>query len=262
MSHQTTTERLKAIQRRLGVDDDGILGPETLSRIESVLDEAIGPPETLPDHSLVVSRRGLDQLVAFEISSEAYYRRRLSRPIWPGGESGVTIGIGYDLGYSPRTEIGKDWKGKISDEELEDLMGVAGIRREPARAALASVEHVTIPLQSAKDVFYTSTLPKYARLTRKAYPGVEELPADAQAMLLSLVYNRGTRMSGSSRREMKEIQPLVEGKDLDGIAEQITSMKRLWDEAKLRGLHLRRDKEAQIIAEAREEYEPSELIMV
>jgi hypothetical protein len=69
-------------------------------------------------------------------------------------------------------------------------------------------------------------------------------------------------MSGSSRREMKEIQPLVEGKDLGGIAEQITSMKRLWDESKLRGLHLRRDKEAQIMAEAREEYEPSELIMV
>jgi hypothetical protein len=56
MAKQTTTERLKAIQRRLGVEDDGILGPVTLSRIDSILDEVLGPAETEPEHSLVVSR--------------------------------------------------------------------------------------------------------------------------------------------------------------------------------------------------------------
>jgi hypothetical protein len=173
MSHETTTDRLKAIQRRLGVDDDGILGPDTLSRIESVLDDAVGPPETVPEHSLVVSRRGLDQLVAFEISSEAYYRGRLSRPTWPGGESGITIGIGYDLGYNRKPQVRNDWKGRVSDEELDGLVGVAGLKREAASDAVASLRHIRIPLQAAKDVFYTSTLPRYARLTRRAYPGVE-----------------------------------------------------------------------------------------
>jgi hypothetical protein len=70
MAKHTTTERLKAIQRRLGLEDDGILGPVTLSRIESILDEAIGPAEIEPEHSLVVSRRALEQIMQFEISSE------------------------------------------------------------------------------------------------------------------------------------------------------------------------------------------------
>lgn len=262
MAKQTTTERLKAIQRRLGVEDDGILGPVTLSRIESILDEVLGPAETEPEHNLVVSRRGLEQIVQFEISSEDYYRRRLSRPIWPKGESGITIGIGYDLGYNPKAQIRNDWKGRISDENLDKLVEVAGLKGESAHDALPSVQHIKVSLEAAKEVFYTSALPKYAKLTRNAYPGVEDLPADAQAMLLSLIFNSGTRMSESRRREMKAIQPLVIAKDLNGIAEQLLSMKRIWDKSVLPGLHVRRDKEAQMIADARVDYDPSELFMV
>ena len=262
MATRTTKERLQAIQRRLGLEDDGILGPVTLSRIEGLLDEALGPAGEEPEHSLEVSRKGLEQIVQFEISSEAYYRRRLSRPIWPKGESGITIGIGYDLGYTPKDQIGKDWKGKIADFDLDELVEVGGLKGDAAQKALPFVEHIRVPLEEAKEVFYTSTLPGYAGLTQNAYPGVEALPADAQTMLLSVVFNRGTRMSGRSRREMKAIQPLVAAKDLDGIAEQIRAMKRLWDEAVLPGLHVRRDKEAEMVAHARVDYEPSELCRV
>lgn len=262
MATSTTKERLKAIQKRLGVEDDGILGPVTLSRVEALLDEALGLPEEGHEHSLVVSRKGLEQILQFEISSEGYYRRRLSQPIWPKGESGITIGIGYDLGYTSKNEIRKDWRGKVADLDLDALVKVGGLKGDAARKALLLVEHITIPLQAAKEVFYTSTLPKYAGLTRKAYPGVEDLPADAQAMLLSLVFNRGTRMSGSARREMKAIKPLVAAKNLDGIAEQVRSMKRLWDVDVLPGFHVRRDKEANMVAHARADYESSELCRV
>ena len=61
---------------------------------------------------------------------------------------------------------------------------------------------------------------------------------------------------------MKAIEPMVIAKDLKGIAEQIRSMKRLWDKEKLRGLHDRRDKEAQIIEEATIEPDTSELFKV
>jgi len=262
MATGTTKERFKAIQRRLEVEDDGILGPVTLSRLEALLDEVLGPAGEDPEHSLVVSRKGLEQIVQFEISSEAYYRRRLSRPIWPKGESGITIGIGYDLGYTSKDEIGKDWRGKIADFDLDELVHVGGLKGDAAQKALLLVEHIRIPLEAAKEVFYISTLPKYASLTKNAYPGVEDLPADTQAMVLSLVFNRGTRMSGSRRREMKAIQPLVAAKDLDGIAEQIRSMKRLWDVNLLPGLHVRRDKEAEMVADAGVDYEPSELCRV
>ena len=81
-------------------------------------------------------------------------------------------------------------------------------------------------------------------------------------MLLSLVFNRGAKMSGNKRREMKVIQPLVLDKNLNGIAEQILSMKRLWNKSELPGLHTRRDKEAQMIANARTDYHSSELISI
>lgn len=262
MTAGTTKERFKAVQRRLGVNDDGILGPVTLSRIEALLDGAFGPSRENPQHSLVVSRKGLAQIVQFEISSEANYRRRLSRPLWPKGASGITIGIGYDLGYTPKDEISDDWRGKIADFDLDELVEVGGLKGEAAERALPLVEHIRIPMEAAKDVFYTSTLPKYAGLTRNAYPGVEDLPADAQAMVLSLVFNRGTSMAGSGRREMKALQPLVAAQDLNGIAEEIRAMKRLWDPAILRGLHVRRDKEAEMVAHARMEYEPAELCRV
>ncbi len=255
MSKKNTTDRLKAIQRRLGIDDDGLLGPTTLSKIESLLDQIHGADVTEPEHSLKVSPKGLEQIIQFEISSDAYYKRSLSHPIWPKGQSGITIGIGYDLGYNSSAQIKKEWQGEIPDADLDHLQDVATLKGDSAQNALVSVADIRIPLDAAKKVFYTATLPKYAQMTQKAYPGVETLPADAQTMLLSLVYNRGARMSGSSRREMKAIQSLVAAGDLAGIAEQIRSMKRLWDNNVLPGLHVRRDKEAEMIATARQDAE-------
>ncbi|RLL53659.1 hypothetical protein D8Y20_04350 [Mariprofundus sp. EBB-1] len=262
MTSKKTTERLKAIQRRFGIDDDGMLGPDTLTRIESLLDASLGIEKADQAYSLTCSRKGLEQIVFFEISSQAYYRRFLSHPTWPKGRSGITIGIGYDLGYQNKTQIKKDWQGKITDVELDKLIDVAGLKGESAHVALSSVKSVTVPLAVASDVHCSATLPKYAEKTKKAYPGVELLPADAQSMLLSLVFNRGIKMTGASRREMKAIQTLVVEKDLNGIAHQITLMKRLWDKDKLSGLHIRRDKEADTIVHARTEYDPNELINV
>ena len=88
------------------------------------------------------------------------------------------------------------------------------------------------------------------------------MPADAQAMLLSLVFNRGAKMSGTRRKEMKAIQPLVIQKDLDGIARQIRSMKRLWDVSLLPGLYARRDEEARMITGTDRAYDPSEFVLV
>ena len=255
-------DRLKTIQRRLGVEADGIFGVDTMSRIEDLLDSAgISKPDT-PVHTLTISRAGLDELISSEISSRAYYKRKLQHPVWPGGQSGITIGIGYDIGQQKRAQFSKDWSSYIQEPELSRLSASAGISGEAARLLLANINDIVISLDSASAVFYTSTLPRYAKKTLKAYPGVELLPADAQAALLSLVYNRGTRMSGSSRTEMKAIKTLVATKDLQGIADQIRAMKRLWDPAKLAGLHTRRDNEAKLVENAGRSYANNELLYV
>lgn len=254
-------ERLKAIQRVLGAEADGLLGPETLSRIEQLINRSTRL-EIEVAASLQVSLVGIDALIRYEISSDAYYRRRLSRPVWPGGHSGVTIGIGYDLGYNTAARIKRDWQGLVADSSLALLLRAAGIRGETARSHLRRLRSVAVPLGAAKQVFHQSTLPETARSTRRAYPGVEQLPADAQAVLLSLVYNRGTRMSGSRRREMKEIRYRVADGDLPGIAGELRSMKRLWDKRRLAGLHKRRDAEADMVLAARRRYTKDELVFL
>ncbi len=256
MTIMTIKERIRRIQRHLGVEDDGLIGPVTLSKIEEAL--GIGSEWA----NLIVSQRGLEMLVSFEISSDSHYRRKLSAPYWPGGISGVTIGIGYDLGYNTAKQIEKEWKGKISDATLQELKGVAGVKGIDARDAAARLRRlgVTVPLETAKTVFFRSTLPRYAKLTRDAYPGVEMLPYDAQAALLSLVYNRGASKSGSRRREMKAIEALVRDKSLSKIAEQIRSMKRLWIDRGLPGLLKRREMEATLVENAEREYRIEELV--
>ena len=251
--------RIKRIQRHLKTAADGIIGPETLTKIE----KAIGLSND--DFNLKVSIKGLKKILQFEVGSKANYTRNLTRPSWPGGRSGVTIGIGYDLGYQSKKKIEKDWKGLVADRTLEKLIVASGKKGKTAaekEVARLKRAHVSIPIKAAEEVFYNRTLPQYAKMTRKAYPGIENLPADAQAMLLSLVYNRGAKMSGSRRREMKAIKPLVINKDLAGIAKQIVAMKRLWVNKGLVGLLKRRDAEARLIKKSAHRYAAKEIVLL
>ncbi len=252
----TVRERIMHLQTFLHLEADGVIGPDTLTAIE----QRILPPQSSKGTVLHVSRKGIKQLVQFEISSEGYYRKFLQSPTWPGGASGITIGIGYDLGYCSTAECSKAWSGKISDADLARLTQVTRLKGDTAQEALPSVADIKVPLSAANEVFYLSTLPQYAEDTAKTYPGVELLFADAQTALLSLVYNRGTRLSGSHRVEMKAIQPLVTAQDYPGIAAQIRKMKRLWIGKGLDGLLARRDAEAQLCLEAARVYPPDELI--
>jgi len=245
----------------LDLDQDGIIGPATLTALERVVFGS-NDARAHEGFSVIASRVGLSSLIRFEISTPAYYRRNLTSPVWPGGESGITIGIGYDLGYSSVAQIRRDWRGVIPDKKLNLILGVAGLKGKPARSALWRVRSVSIALEQAQAVFYRSTLPVYAKRTRRVYAGIEKLPADAQSMLLSLVYNRGVRTSGSRRREMKNIKRLVENGDLDGIAAEVRSMTRLWDESELPGLHKRRKDEASMINKSMRSYDWPELIFI
>jgi hypothetical protein len=250
--------RLRRIQTALGVQVDGVLGPETLSALEARLDIAPKPSTW----SLECSRRTLDEIVRFEVSSPAYYAKKLQRPIWPGEQSGVTIGIGYDLGVTSRPQITADWAAHLDESDLDLLLVAQGVTGGSARQIAKSLSSVVIPFDMACTVFYQSTLPLYARRTRSTYPGTESLPADAQGMLLSLVYNRGTKLTGPTRTEMAKIKQLVPGgtANLDAIADQVESMVRLWPKSK--GLRDRRMREAQITRAADHKYDPDEIVRV
>lgn len=260
--------RLKIIQRHLGVEADGILGNQTLSALEARLFSPVlttSAPIVATTTLLLpmtLSTTGIAQLVQHEISSESYYQAKLAHPTWPGGESGVTIGIGYDLGYCSVEQFERDWQTLLSPANLTKLTSVCGIKASAAKAAVSALGNITIPLTAAKQVFTQGSLPLYAKKTQQLYPGIEQLAADAQTALVSLVYNRGTSIKGDTRREMAVIQPLVLQQNYAAIAEQISNMKRLWQDKGLDGLLKRRDDEAKLVAQAERNYRADELVII
>jgi len=252
------TSRLERIQQALGVEADGVLGPETLTALETRLQIRASKRAV----SLECSRLSLDLILKFEVGSRTRYEKEFQRPVWPGASSGVTIGIGYDLGLTSKADIIADWRPWLSEPQLAALAAVQGVCGAAARQLAQGVRHVLIPLEAAEQVFHTRTLPAFAALTRSRFAGVEKLPPDAQGMLLSLVYNRGASLKGPRRREMAQIAALLRRPDpkLDDIADQLESMKRLWPDYK--GLRDRRQREADVIRAADRTYAVDELVRV
>jgi len=177
---------------------------------------------------------------------EAYYRKFLQHPTWPGCQSGVTIAIGYDLGFTPRAIFTEDWAGldETTRDRLGATIGVQGVR---AKARAAEVRDIVIPWEQALEVFKRRTIPRYVAQTRAAFPGVGALPWDAMGALVSLVFNRGPGMDGDRRREMRDIREAVQDNDIPAIARHIRKMKRLWTGRGLDGLLARREAEAALV---------------
>ena len=179
MAKFDTKERIKRIQFYLGVPGDGVIGPTTLTALENRLFDKQEQETAVEGVSLTLSRKGLQQIVHHEISSASYYRKFLSHPTWPGGGSGITIGIGYDLGYNSGRQTRKDWSRNLSEIDLERLVSVCGLRGDGARQVLKNVQSIPIPLEAAQRVFYESTLSRYAADTARVYKGVEDLHPNA-----------------------------------------------------------------------------------
>lgn len=166
---------------------------------------------------------------------------------WPGGSSGITIGIGYDLGYVTVDQFESDWNGHVSSPSLERLRTAIGIIGLNARNRAPHFSDIRINRPDAEEVFSERTLPLCRFRASQAFPGLDQLPNDAQGALVSLVFNRGTSMNGDRRREMRAIRDAVPRGDLREIAAQLRSMKRLWIGKGLDGLLARREAEAALV---------------
>jgi GH24 family phage-related lysozyme (muramidase) len=84
-------------------------------------------------------------------------------------------------------------------------------------------------------------------MTKAIYPEIDSLNEDTRGALVSMVYNRGNKIEGDSRKEMRTIIDLVAKQDYEGIADQIERSKRLWENKGLDGLVKRREEEADLI---------------
>lgn len=199
----------------------------------------------------MISRKAAEMIIQFEIGSKNYYDRILQRPTWPKGKSGITVGVGYDLGYTTEKQFLLDWSGRINLNFLNALRPVVGLKGEQAKGMLrGEILNVKIPYTVAYEVFVKSSLPRYYAMTKAIYPELDSLNEDTRGALVSMVYNRGNKIEGDTRKEMKAIVGLVAKADYEGIAEEIEKSKRLWEGLKLEGLVTRREAEADLIRDS------------
>jgi hypothetical protein len=259
-------DHLHEIQRFLGFkgkDVDGDFGIGTLSRLEKIFDTTV--PNLPAGTTMIISKKGLEKIVEWEVSGKAAYNAKYKNPIWPEGASGVTIGIGYDLGYYSAKKVAEDFKD-LPQKDLDKLVGVVGLTGIKAKNALTpAIKAIIVPWDVAYKVYCSNSVPEYAKKAKGIYPEVSLLPPEAQAAILSLVYNRGTsftKPSVESRVEMKNLVQLIKDKNLKGMAAEFRKMKRLWPNANQRGLVIRRDAEALMIEKATWVMDPVEYIFV
>jgi len=241
---------------------DGDYGNGTRDAIEHVR-ETLGQPgpadevddgfqtavANAPDPFPALTAAGATFVARAEVSDATSYRRKYQVPVWPPKPSGITIGIGYDCAFVTPGELRADWSRVLPADVVERLVTVCG--KEGSDGLLGQVKDVVVPLNAAMNVFTRRTLALFLERTRQIYPQVDKLTPWQRTALVSLVYNRGPRLSDhdpvrQERREMRAIRDLLATGRLDEVPGQFEAMTRLWDPVKVAGLITRRRNEAKL----------------
>lgn len=198
----------------------------------------------------LISDAARDLIVAEEVSSKATYEARYQHPEWPGGASGITIGIGYDVGAGVKSsgQLRADWGNRIPDRMIETLVPCIGVTGGRAQEMLGSVQSVTVPWAAAIGVFDAVDVPRWYSTCKSTLPNFETLSLDCKGVLLSLAYNRGASFDKDGDRyiEMRAIKAHMATKAFHLIPAELRSMRRLWTSQSNRGVSLRREHEARL----------------
>lgn len=195
----------------------------------------------------MISQKAIDLIVMSEVSSRDYYDKVLHHPEWPGGVSGVTVGIGYDLGYCTVDKLRADWDGKLPDGMISIMERCVGVTGSSAQNLLPSVKsQIDVPWDAAMAVFLQRDIPQWTDTVIKHIPAAQNLSPDSLGALVSLAYNRGASFDnqGQRYREMRDIKAHIQAGELAKVPDDFRAMKRLWPN--MRGLRIRRDAEAQL----------------
>jgi hypothetical protein len=194
----------------------------------------------------MISKAATDLMIKYCVVGRSVYEKRYQKPYLTSDDKGVIIGISYDLGSVTEKQFFSDWDG-LNLNFLHALRKVVGIKGEAVKTMLrGEILQVRIPYNFAYDVFVNKSLPKYYALTKSIYPDIDTLNEDTRGALVSMIYNRGNKLDGDRRKEMRAIVDLVAKADYEGIADQIERSKRLWENG-LDGLVKRREEEADLI---------------
>lgn len=188
----------------------------------------------------------IQKIVEWETGGPRYYNRYLTTPLNPVNDfSGLTVGVGYDLGYYSADQIKSDWKGYISEEDIDKLASVSGLKGREASGRHRGVVGVSISYDVALAQFTKVTLPTWLMKAYKLWPNFDALNDRQKTALVSLTFNRGTSLAGSTRSEMKEVYDNLERGNTRPVAGLIKQMAL---RSPLKGVQLRRKQEGELFA--------------
>ena len=206
-----------------------------------------------------ISKTAVDLIVRFETGGKPYYERVVKgRPVWPGFQSGITIGCGYDLGYHKLADLQAEWGSRLPKADIDRLAKVIGFRTtEPgrplkviqAKALAQSLSDIVVPWDVAIEQFDKAKFPAFIKELYRALDNLDRLHPHCQGALLSLVFNRGAQFATAGERyaEMRMIGELMRdgsSKSLWTIPAQMRAMKRIWGDKS--ALAERREAEAKL----------------
>ena len=190
---------------------------------------ALTPPIPQEAVDLILEQEGIDQPA-----------------LVPPGDSGVSIGYGYDLGWEQH--FVRDWSGVIPDAWIKALSAAIGLRGRAARGVAARFRAIRITSGQAHRVFCARTLPQEMASMQAAMPGIDMAPPLIQGAVLSCGYNRGWGMKDEpgqkSRSGMRKIRDAVASRRWNDIPGYLREMAGLWPVGN--GVHSRRLAEAKL----------------
>ena len=194
-----------------------------------------------------ISDDAFDLIVEFEVSSQQVYTRKYRSAVWPGGASGVTIGIGYDVGYTTAAQLDDDFGDLLPQTTIAALgraIDVTGDAAQQVARSLAGI--VDVAWDVAIRVHRERVLPRWIGLVERSLANTADLDDPSLGALVSLTYNRGASFgkAGDRYAEMRAIKDDMGRSEFDDVPAQLRSMKRLWPTVK--GLQTRREREARL----------------
>ncbi len=189
------------------------------------------PPPAMDDEPSELFKATSKRIRAWEIADgnsdpaaveKAFYQTlpglsgRLRSELYTPSNSGVTLGMGHDLGQSTPKEIddyyGPDQNPRtmfpkpaiFSESQRNVLKQFAGkkvVHFTKGNAAFKATQSISLTYKEATQVFEEQLLvQKGISPARAAFPGFDNLPLLQQEAIVDRVYNRGP---GVSKREIK-----------------------------------------------------------
>ncbi len=161
---------------------------------------------------------------------------------WPGGESGVTLDPGLDVGHTPPARVRELYAGRLNGAQLNALEGAYKKIGTAAQKMLSNpiIATIHITFAQANALMPYTAQPFWEAITRR-FPDVLEpnTPGSVQTVLLSLAYNRG-----AGNPQLSVLKQHFASSDYLALAREVGAMQQ---NHQLRGIRERRKLEQQFI---------------